>query len=313
MESRPPDTQAPRLRETFKAWWQASRPPFYIATLIPLVLGYLAAAREHGPPDPLIFCGALLVCFFLHLTANLGNDLFDHLQGTDTHANIGGSRVLQEGKISPRRLGQVIAVCYILAFALTGLGVFLTGLRLLWLLTSFGAFSSFFYVAPPIRYGYRALGELFVFLNMGLIMVEGVYYALSGAFSAQVLALAVPVGLMVAAILYYQSLPEIESDKAMGKNTLAGRLGPEKAFFLFGLWWPAIWTLMGMLFLCGLCSWKTLPGIALCLPLHLKACRKLKQAGGDWFSLDRYGYLTRLMYLICGLSLILGVYSLKLR
>jgi 1,4-dihydroxy-2-naphthoate octaprenyltransferase len=297
----------PSRREIFMAWWQAARPPFYIATLIPLLVGLLAAARDGYSNTP-VFCGALLTCFLLHLCANLGNDLFDHLQGTDNAPDsIGGSRVLQEGKISARQLTLAVTACYILALFLTVLGVWVTGLKGLFPIVLFGMFSSFFYVAPPIRYGYRALGELFVFLNMGLLMVAGTYYALSGKISLPVLALSLPVGMMVAGILYFQSLPEIESDQRAGKKTLANVLGPEKAFFLFKLWWPGIWLILLVLFLSGLCSWSILPGAALCLPLHLKACRKLDEVRGEWLALDKYGYLTRLMYFICGLSLALAV------
>lgn len=296
----------PAGRAVPRAWLQAARLPFFIATLTPLSL-VLAYAANTGRADPLIFSGVLLVCLLLQLAANLSNDLFDYLQGTDTQASIGGSRVLQEGKIGPAALGRAVALCYALVLICAALGVWLTGRPALALIAFCGACSSFFYVAPPIRYGYRALGELFCFLNMGLLLTVGAYYALSGEISLPVLALALPLGLMVAGILYYQSLPEIESDQAAGKKTLAGLLGPVKALFLFKLWWPAVWVLLLNLYLCGLCAWPVLPGIALCLPLHLKACRKTEAAGPDWFSLDKYGYLVRLMYLICGLSLILGV------
>jgi 1,4-dihydroxy-2-naphthoate octaprenyltransferase len=294
-------------REIFLAWWRAARPPFYVATLVPLLVALSAAAAD-GYSNAQVFCGALLICFLLQLCANLGNDLFDHLQGTDDAPGaIGGSRGLQEGKISVRQLARAVGASYALALVLACAGVWITGLKWLLPMVLLGMFSSFFYVAPPIRYGYRALGELFVFLNMGLVMVAGTYYALSGRLSPAVLALSLPVGMMVAVVLYFQSLPEIESDRRAGKRTLANVLGPEKAFFLFKLWWPGVWLILLVIFLSGLCSWAVLPGIALCLPLHLKACRKLDAAGGDWLSLDKYGYLTRLMYFICGLSLALAV------
>lgn len=294
--------------EVMKAWWQAARPPFYIATVIPLILGFLASANTVGYYDWVIFCGALLICFALHLCTNLGNDLFDHFQGTDTQDSIGGSRVLQEGKITVRQLAIATAGGYAFALALTAIGVWVTGLKGLWVIVLFGMFSSYFYVAPPIKYGYRALGELFVFLNMGLTMVVGVYYGICGEVSSEVIAMSVPIGLMVAGILYFQSLPEIESDTLMGKCTLANLLGPEKAFFLFKLWWPGIWVLMAMLYLADICAWPVLLGIALCLPVHLKACRKVDNVEeGDWFSLDKYGKLVRLQYLICGLSLVISV------
>ena len=106
----------------------------------------------------------------------------------------------------------------------------------------FAVLSAVFYVAPPIRYGCRGYGELFVCLNMGFIMVMGSYAVMANGFSAQSLALALPVGLMVAGILYYQSLPEIETDLAAGKRTLANILGKAKAELVkrYGTWSEAV-------------------------------------------------------------------------
>lgn len=293
--------------EILRAWWRAARPPFYIATLIPLFLGYFAARNDAGDLSALVMTGVLLVGFLLHLAANLANDLYDYLLGTDTGETIGGSRGLQEGSISVPQLRRALAACYGLAACFTLLGVWLTGLWGLFFIALFGALAGYCYVAPPVRYGYRALGELFAFLSMGLVMTCGAYYALTGEVSSRVLALSIPVGLMVAGILYYQSLPEIETDAAAGKTTLAVALGPVKAVFLFKLWWPAVWTLILTLYLADLLAWPALLGIALGLPLHFKACARLDAAGGDWLGLDRYGKYVRLMYLAAGLGMLVGV------
>jgi 1,4-dihydroxy-2-naphthoate octaprenyltransferase len=270
-------------------------------------LGFIVAAKDSGVWNWFIFSGVLLACFGLHLNANLANDLFDHMQGVDAGSNIGGSRVIQQGKISPGTLARVIGLTYALVLILAFLGVYFTGCGFIFLIVLFAMFSSFFYVAPPIKYGHRALGEFFVFINMGLVMVTGTYYTLTGGFSMKALALSIPVGLMVAGILYFQSLPEIETDKAAGKNTLANVLGPVKAIFLFKLWWPAVWTLLLMLWITGICSWLVLIGISLSIPAHLRACRMADRFVGDWLGLDAHGWLVRFMYLACGLFLIFAI------
>lgn len=298
---------APTRQEIFGAWWKASRPPFYIATLVPLFLGYFAARNDVGSPSVLVFTGVLLVGFVLHLCANLANDLFDYLLGTDTQDTIGGSRGLQDGSITAAQLKLALVGCYGLAALLTLLGVWITGLWGLFFIALFGALASYYYVAPPVMYGYRALGEIFVFISMGLFMVGGSYYTLAGELSSHVLALSLPIGLGVAGILYYQSLPEIESDAAMGKKTLAGVLGPVRAVFLYKLWWPGIWFLVVTLYLADLTAWPALLGIVLGLPMYRKACYRLDTFGGDWFSLDKYGKYTRLMYMSMGVFLVLGV------
>jgi 1,4-dihydroxy-2-naphthoate octaprenyltransferase len=304
--SRPVHRQWSRA-ERAKAWWKALRPPFYIATLVPLFVGYVLAGKDTGQWNNFIFSGVLLVSFALHFAANLANDLFDYLQDTDSADSIGGSGGLVSGKISPREITCVLVFLYLLVFALTWIGFQLTGLGFLWLITLFAVFSSLFYVAPPIKYGYRALGELFVFLNMGLVMVTGSYYCLTGTFSFRALALSIPVGFMVAGILYFQSLPEIETDKAAGKRTLAGVLGPAGAVFLFILWWPAIWLLLCVLWLGGFCSWPAFAAIVPCVPLHLRVCALARKASGNWLALDAHGKFVRMMYLACGIGLIWAV------
>ncbi len=302
-----PSSQPEPGLTAFQSWWQASRPPFYIATLAPLILGFTAAVKYTGQYHWGLFALILFGSFVVHLATNLANDLFDHVQGVDAGPNIGGSRVIQEGKISPRALGLALVVLYGLGLGSAALIVHLSGETFLWALIVFAALSSFFYVAPPVKYGHRALGELFVFLNMGLIMTGGTYLALAGGWDRRVLALALPVAFMVAGILYYQSLPEIETDLAAGKHTLANVLGKSRAALVFTLWWPLVWLLMINLWLSDLAAWPVWLGL-LTSPLHLAAVKKIRAAGeGDWLDLDRHGHLVRKLYLINGLILIVAV------
>ncbi|MDL2226207.1 prenyltransferase [Deltaproteobacteria bacterium OttesenSCG-928-M10] len=301
-----PENQ-PKITPAWKAWYQAARPPFYIATLVPLTLGFIQAAKDCGEYKWGLFALILFGSFVVHMATNLANDLFDHYQGVDGGPNIGGSRVIQEGKISPRALGAALALLYGLGLISAVIIIDLSGRPLLWGLVIFAALSSFFYVAPPIKYGHRALGEVFVFINMGLIMTGGTYLAVSGGWNLKVLSLALPVAFMVAGILYYQSLPEIETDLAAGKHTLANVLGKTRAAFLFTLWWPVIWLLMINLWLSGLAAWPVWLGL-LTFPFHRAAIKKIQAAGdGDWLPLDAHGHLVRKLYFLNGLILIIAV------
>ncbi|MDR0620703.1 MAG: UbiA family prenyltransferase, partial [Deltaproteobacteria bacterium] len=287
-----------------KAWLKATRPSYYVATLVPLFLGYFAAVGYGETHRPGLFVLILIACFLVHLAANLANDLFEHAQGIDTTDSIGGSRVIQEGQISPGQLKKAIGICYLAAFVLA---IFICrGNEALWVMVVFAAFSSFFYVCPPIKYGHRGLGEVFVFINMGLIMTVGTYMALTGLFELKLVSLALPVALGVAGILFFQSLPEIEDDAKVGKKTLAVKLGREKSTLAQSLWWPLIWVLMINLWFSGFVAWPAL----LCvftLPLHLIVTRRIRLTT-DWRKLDKYGLIVKLMYLLNGLFLILGVH-----
>ncbi|MEI3478967.1 MAG: prenyltransferase [Bilophila sp.] len=211
---------APRLtgRQRFRAWWLALRPPFFIVDFIPVGLGGALAARELGYWPWGIFTVVMIGCFCLHIVANIANDLFDYLEGVDTEDTIGGTHVIQNGWISPRQISVAI-LGLLAATLLIGWGLIAwSGQDWLWGPVVFAIFSAIFYVAPPIRYGCRGYGELFVCLNMGFVMVIGSYAVMAKGFSVQSLAFALPVGLMVAGLLYYQSLPENRDRPCRGKT-----------------------------------------------------------------------------------------------
>ena len=301
---RPEGSPEPTRRQLFKAWWQACRPPFLIVDLIPVGLAFVLAERDLGYWPWGLCIVVLLGCFFLHTVSNIANDLFDYLCGVDTEDSIGGTHIIQSGLISPRQISVAIIVL-VAATILIGAWLVIHSDQY-WLCGPivFAILSAIFYVAPPIRYGCRGLGEVFVGINMGFIMLVGAHAVMAGMFSLVTLAFALPVALMVAGILYFQSLPEIETDLAAGKRTLANILGKEKAEFVFRLWWPVVWMLMVNLHFSGLAGWPVYLFV-LTVPFYWKTCRLIHNAT-EWLDLDQHGHLVRKLYLINGIFLIAG-------
>ena len=285
-------------------WVQASRPPFYIATFIPLTLGFVLAGNE-GIWEPALFAIINLGAFLVHLATNIANDYFDHVQGSDSGVSIGGSRVIQEEKISPNVLLTSIVLMYAGA---AGVAIYLTSslnIPELWWLLSFAFLSSLFYVAPPIRYGYRGLGELLVGINMGPIIVLGSYWVMTGTPSVEPVWISIPAGLMVAFILFYQSLPDMVTDENAGKRTLAVRLGKRGAqigIIVFGV---AVYSAIIFEYITGRYSAVSLASI-ITLPLFIKIVSLAKRTS-DWADLDKHGNYVRLFYLINGVILILAI------
>lgn len=93
--------------DTLKAWVQASRPQFFIATIIPLALGGILAAQA-GHWDTTTWLVILLASFLVHLNTNLANDYFEYSTGADDGEAIGGSRVLQQGRITVNQMFAVL-------------------------------------------------------------------------------------------------------------------------------------------------------------------------------------------------------------
>ena len=291
-------------RGTLKAWFQASRPPFFIATLIPLIIGWILAGSV-GPCHPwrffIITMGALMV----HLATNLSNDYFDYIQGTDDGPSIGGSRVIQEGKISPVALKRAIILLYFLAFIIAFYLITTLDLWLMLPVVLFSFFSSLFYVAPPIRYGYHGLGEVFVGINMGPIMVVGTYWVISGRLDWLPFYISLPVGLMVAAILYYQSIPDIRTDRAAGKKTIAVRLGRGRAVRGLIFFWGAIYTSIMVLIWTGHLNRVAIVCL-FSIPIFLRLLMLLRKTD-DTVVMDEYGKYIRILYFFNGMVIIFSL------
>lgn len=314
LAGRPEGLPKPTARQQAAAWWRACRPPFLITAAIPVTLGLAFAFRVCGEVTSAMlgrYALLLLGCFCGLTIANFANDLFDHvLDVDDQEDSIGGTGVIQSGLISCRALfwANVALVVATLAIGVGLIWQLPASLRpVLLALSVFAVGSAVFYVAPPIRYGHHGWGEIMVGVNMGFIIVSASATIIMGSFDLRSLAVALPVVGMVAGILYYQSLPEIETDKAAGKTTLANILGKDHALLVFRLWWPAVWLCIINLWLSGLAGWP----VFLCLagiPFYAKAQARVAERGdGNWIPLDQYGYLVRICYLLCGLSCILGV------
>lgn len=288
-------------KDMIRAWIQASRPPFYIATLIPLTLGWVVAGQA-GPWYPWRFALINLAAFMVHLATNLANDYFDHFQGADAGASIGGSRVIQEHKITPETLKRVIILLYAGAFLVA---CYMMNAYQVWGLAPilfFSFLSSLFYVAPPVRYGYHGLGEVFVGVNMGPIMVVGTYWVIAGRPDWSAFYLSLPIGLMVASILYYQSIPDIDSDRSIGKRTLAVRLGKEKAVSgLFRLWLAIYISIIALTLFGYLHKFAFLS--LLSLPVLFKVIR-LARRTTDTVRLDSHGKYVRILYFFNGTVII---------
>jgi 1,4-dihydroxy-2-naphthoate octaprenyltransferase len=99
----------------------------------------------------------------------------------------------------------------------------------------FSAAAAFLYTAGPFPLAYWALGEVTVFLAMGIGMVCGAFYVLTGGLTSSAVLLAIAMGLLAAAFLHANNVRDMESDRAMNKRTLANLLGRRAAAVEVGL------------------------------------------------------------------------------
>ncbi|RFU23316.1 1,4-dihydroxy-2-naphthoate polyprenyltransferase [Geodermatophilus marinus] len=211
-------------------WLAAARPRTLPAALAPVLVGTGAAAALDGF-RPLTAVLALVVALALQVAVNYANDHSDGVRGTDA-ARVGPMRLVGSGAASPR---QVLAAA-IASFAVAALaGLALAALTSWWLLAVGAACiaAAWTYTGGPLPYGYRALGEVFVFVFFGLVAVVGTTFVQTGSVEGLAVAASVPIGLLSVALLVVNNLRDVAGDAAVGKRTLAVLLGERRTRLLF--------------------------------------------------------------------------------
>jgi 1,4-dihydroxy-2-naphthoate octaprenyltransferase len=207
---------------------RTTRLPFLSATIVPVVLGIAIAAR-HGSFDLLTAVLTVIGAAFVQLGLNVANDVFDTAQGADD-ANVtptqysGGSRVIQYGLVSFRRMAGIATGFYVGA-GVIGLALLaLRGSTPLLVIGIAGFVVSIGYTAPPLKLVYRGLGEIAVAVGFGPLMLLGGYVVQTrGALSWEPFVASLPVALLVALILYVNEIPDRRGDARVGKRTLPVR------------------------------------------------------------------------------------------
>lgn len=240
---------------TLPLWVVKLRAPFFTASIVPVCLGAAVAWARTGAFNLEYFALTLIGALALHAGTNMTNDYFDHTWGSDEvnteFANpfTGGSRLIQMGIVRPAVfLWQGLG--FFAVGGLIGLVLALTcGLGVLWL-GLIGAFSGYFYTAPPFRLVRTGLGELLIGLNFGPLMVLGSAYVQTRALAGEPFVASLPVMLLIALVVWINQFQDMRADAAVGKNHLVVRLGRRRAVAVYGLLLAAVYLslLAGILF-----------------------------------------------------------------
>ena len=225
--------------KNIKAWVVSLRLRTLPLALSTILMGSIVAAWD-GAFRAEVLLWAALTTLFLQILSNLANDYGDALSGADNETRVGPQRMIQSGAIS---LGQMKkAIIILVALAL------ISGLTLLakafdtdyWKLLAFfllglaAIAAAIRYTAGKNPYGYRGLGDIYVFLFFGIVGVAGSYFLHTNTWQWEVLLPASSIGLFSTGVLNLNNIRDIESDRKSGKITMVVRMGRNKA-----LWYHA--------------------------------------------------------------------------
>lgn len=303
-------TESVKRPSRVKLWFAEIRPPFLTASIVPVVLGATVAwAESHIFLWDFLLLSVIAGCC-LHIAANVANDYFDHLSGTDdmnvefVRPFTGGSRMIQRGLLSPSEVLAESMVFFMIG-GIIGLYLAVTRGMIIIVLGLAGAASGFFYTAPPVRLVSRGVGEVFIGLNFGILMTLGGYYVQTQTLSPVPIAPSIPVALLITAVLYINEFPDYRADEAAGKRTLVVRLGRRRAAKGYAVIMTAVYFSIVLPALAGWMTPYSLIAMST-LPLSALAVRHAMASYEKSFELVPANASTVLSHLLTGAFLTLG-------
>jgi 1,4-dihydroxy-2-naphthoate polyprenyltransferase len=211
-------------------WVTGARPRTLPAAIVPVVVGS-GVAFGYGKFSLWRAALALVVALAMQVGVNYANDYSDGVRGTDS-GRVGPVRLVASGLARPRRVLAAAFGCFAVACAA---GLALAAVTSWWLLLLGAAAvaAAWFYTGGRHPYGYRALGELSVFVFFGLAAVAGTAYVQMQTLTWLPFAASAAIGLLACALLVINNLRDIPTDSQTGKRTLAVVLGDQRTRWLY--------------------------------------------------------------------------------
>jgi len=193
-------------------------------------------AAYNGYFDWLVCVLAILTTLSFQILSNLANDYGDGVKGTDNNERIGPDRAIQTGQISPEEMFNAIKINVLISIVLacvlifTAFGVKNFLLTLVFFILGIASIvAAIRYTVGSKAYGYRGLGDFYVFVFFGLVSVVGCYVLYAKTVDHVVFLPALTIGLLSTAVLNLNNMRDIVSDEKSNKITLVVKLGISKA------------------------------------------------------------------------------------
>ncbi|MXV38361.1 1,4-dihydroxy-2-naphthoate octaprenyltransferase [Flavobacteriaceae bacterium Ap0902] len=208
-----------------KKWIDAARLRTLPLSLSGIFLGTLLAIKENKF-DWIIFLLACLTTLFLQILSNYANDYGDGIKGTDDTRK-GEKRAVASGEITAHAMKNAVKLTAVLSI-LSAIGLLVYAYipdYWEWFLVYIGlgaasVWAAINYTVGENAYGYRAMGDIFVFIFFGIVAVFGTYMLYTKSFNPLILYPASAIGLLSMAVLNLNNMRDLLQDKHAGKKTI---------------------------------------------------------------------------------------------
>lgn len=213
---------------TLSQWVAGARLRTLPIVIAPVVIGTATALELTGKVAWFEAILALIVGLLLQVGVNYSNDYSDGIRGTDD-VRVGPLRLTGSGLAEPKAVRNAAFACFGAASLIGAVLVIITASWPLLMVGAAAVVAAWGYTGGKNPYGYRGLGDVFVFIFFGLVATLGTTYTQAGQLSWLSLVGAVGTGFIATALLMANNVRDIPTDKEVGKLTLAVRLGDTAA------------------------------------------------------------------------------------
>ena len=222
---------APTVKPVKAGWWNAFRPWTLHGAVVPVVIGGFIAFRyiEVDIPAVIIFILTIIAGCLLQSAANLLNTYGDYKKGTDTVENETRSPELVTGVLKPEAVKMMGLACLAMTCAIGIVFIFYIG----WKILIFGALAMAGAGLYTAVYKYHALGQVNVFVMMGILMPLGSFFVLTGYLDWEPVIIGLPNAFLITAVLAGNEMRDYHEDKAANVGTLCGRMSYEAGMNLY--------------------------------------------------------------------------------
>ena len=205
-------------------WILGARARTLPAAITPVIVGAAIAYPKFNLLNAFL---CLVVGLALQIAVNYANDYFDGVRGTDSE-RVGPTRLVASGLATAAEVKRAAYIAFGIA-AIAGIYLSVRSSLLLLVIGALAIVAAWRYTGGNNPYGYRGLGELYVFIFFGLVATLGTFYAQTGMITLEATVAAISNGAVSCALLAVNNIRDIEGDTKAGKLTLAVRIGDTRA------------------------------------------------------------------------------------
>src|SRR5690606_9482724 len=210
-----------------KKWIKAARLRTLPLSISGILVGSAAAFKEHHTQDNyyIIVILCFLTTLFFQVLSNYANDYGDAAKGTDNENRVGPKRAVQSGEITRKQMKNAMVITSLLSL-ITSVGVIYVSLgqqnfaaALAYLFLAFASVGAAIkYTVGKSAYGYKGMGDLFVFIFFELVSTLGTYYLFGHTLDMHIIFPAIGIGLLSMAVLNMNNMRDVKKDTIMKKT-----------------------------------------------------------------------------------------------